>query len=331
MRSTAGHRRRRRNAVIVTAIAVGALAAWIGVAYALAGGSATEEGGGSGDNSGGPPQPEEAAAPAEPEPTTTRQESSGDAPEQREEEQASGGSGAGGGSGEGSGEGSGRQGSPEQTNKGDAKGDAEGDADVAPSSEQPSGQDDESATDTGDDTDVAPPQSGQANDAALSETEEERVISAAGRFVGATFGYTGDSTGDYTSEIGKAALMQGIYTSPASEVIEAYEKKIDNGEGITSAAIMDDFEITSREPNQVKGTAYFRVGAEYSDDFTDLDGRYIPFSQQMTLCPYSQTYKVCAAEAHREYKRDYTYYDSESGDGGSGGASDSSGKGGSDR
>lgn len=159
------------------------------------------------------------------------------------------------------------------------------------------GEEDEAAEQGGFDPLGKDPQPGD-----LTETDEDKAEAAADRYVTAAYGYTGNSEKDYRQGVEQVALASGLYRSPGGERIEEYAE-VAGGSGITSAAVMDSFEITSSEPSQVKGTAYFQVGKSYNR-YAELKGEKTSFEQEMTLCPVYSTYRVCSAEAEEEVTKD---------------------------
>lgn len=136
----------------------------------------------------------------------------------------------------------------------------------------------------------------------LTETQEERVESAADRFVTAAFGYTGNSEREYRKGILDAALARGLYRSPGGKKIQKYAKAAGE-DGITAAAVMDRFEITRTDPNQVEGIAHFRVGREYNQ-YAEIRGESTAFTQKLTLSPAYSSYFVSWAEPEKQVEGD---------------------------
>lgn len=296
MRSTPAHNRRKSNAVIIVIIAVLALAAWIGVAFALGGGS-----GGDGGSGG-----QRASAPE-----TTAEEQGVDettAAKREGEEQAA--------SGEDSEEGS-EKGPPpthpdvpsEPSPPGDWKqgqGSEGGEPPVADnpdsgssgSSGGSSGDDDSGEAESGGEQQSMDPLGKNPEPGDLTETQARRVKDTADRFITAAYGYTGNSREDYEQGIEQAALPHGLYRSPGGERIQEYAKAVGE-DGITSAAVMDRFEITGTSTGRVEGVAYFEVGKTYNR-YAELKGDTTAFEQKLTLAPMQGSYRVIGAETEQQ-------------------------------
>lgn len=129
-------------------------------------------------------------------------------------------------------------------------------------------------------------------------TDEDRARSAADRYITSAYGYSGDSGEDYRRGISRTADTPGFYRSPGGEQVRDYAKAAGK-DGISAAAVMESFEITSTEGSTVEGTAYFRAGTEY-DRYGELDGEGEPFAIDLTLTPVNSAYEVSRAGAERE-------------------------------
>lgn len=132
----------------------------------------------------------------------------------------------------------------------------------------------------------------------LTQTDEERAKSTADRFITSAYGYTGNSEKEYTKGVMRSALGMDLYRSPGGKRIKKYAEAAGE-DGITSAAVMDSFEITETTPERVMGTAHFRVGREYNQ-YAELEGDTTPFTQELTLAPVGKSYRVIEASVEKE-------------------------------
>lgn len=138
----------------------------------------------------------------------------------------------------------------------------------------------------------------QSPDSANAVTDEQQVRSAAGRFISAAYGYSGNSTQEYRAGVEKTAIIDELLDSPGGERIEGYSETAGE-EGIVAAAKLQRFEITSRSDQAVEGVAYFDVGRSY-DRYGNLEGQTTPYKQELTLKLYEGSYRVSAASPEQQ-------------------------------
>lgn len=139
---------------------------------------------------------------------------------------------------------------------------------------------------------------GSSPDGGGSVADEQQVSSAAGRFIAAAYGYTGNSTEDYRAGVEKVAITEELLESPGGERIKGYSETAGE-EGIKAAAKMERFEITGSSGEEVEGVAYFDVGRSYDRD-GNLQGQTTLYKQELTLKPYEGSYRVSSASAEKE-------------------------------
>lgn len=300
MRSTPEHNRRKRNALIIAAIAVIALVAWIGAALALGTGS-SGEGGSGGEQAQAP----ETTAGEQTAPETTERD---DGPQQEGEQQQAVSEGEDAGPPPTHPDVPSEPSPPGDWQQGEApEGGEPPVANNLDSGSSSSGSSSGNSSDGGNSGDAG---SGEGEEYGfdplgknpkpgdLTETQSQRVKDTADRFITAAYGYTGNSTEDYEAGIEQAALTHGLYRSPGGERIQEYAKAAGE-EGITSAAVMDRFEITSTSTGRVEGVAYFEVGSSYNR-YAELTGDTTAFEQKLTLAPMQGSYRVIAAEVEQQ-------------------------------
>lgn len=139
---------------------------------------------------------------------------------------------------------------------------------------------------------------GSSPDSNGAVADEQQVRSAAGRFIAAAYGYTGNSTEDYRAGVEQTAITEELLGSPGGERIKGYSETAGT-DGIKAAAKMEHFEITSNSGEEVEGVAYFDVGRAYGRD-GNLRGQTTPYKQELTLKPYEGSYRVSSASAEEE-------------------------------
>lgn len=311
MRSTPEHNRRKRNALIIAAIAVIALVAWIGAALALGTGSGGEEGGSGGEQAQAP----ETTAGEQTAPETTERD---DGPQQEGEEQQAVSEGEDAGPppthpnvpSQPSPPGDWQQGEAPEGGEPPVANNPDSGSSSSGSSSRGSDESADSSGDSGDGVNSGEDGSGEGEEYGfdplgknpkpgdLTETQTQRVKDTADRFITAVYGYTGNSREDYEQGIEQAALTHGLYRSPGGERIQQYAKAAGEG-GITSAAVMDRFEITGTSTGRVEGVAYFEVGKTYNR-YAELKGDTTAFEQKLTLAPMQGSYRVIGAEAEQQ-------------------------------
>ena len=139
---------------------------------------------------------------------------------------------------------------------------------------------------------------GSSPDSSGAVSDEKQARSAAGRFVAAAYGYTGNSTQEYRAEVEKTAITAELLSSPGGERIKDYSE-VAGKEGIKAAAKLERFEITGGSSEEVEGVAYFDVAGSY-DRYGQLEGNTTPYRQELTLKPYEGSYRVSFASAEKE-------------------------------
>ena len=159
-----------------------------------------------------------------------------------------------------------------------------------PTESCPGGQPEGSSSEGGEQEEIKPSDT--------SVADEDRAKAAADRYITSAYGYSGDSAREYRDGISRTADTQALYQSPGGERIQEYARAAEQG-GITAAAVMDSFEITSTNGGAVKGTAYFQVAREY-DRYGELGGEATPFEVDLTLSPVRSTYEVSSSSLERE-------------------------------
>ncbi|MDN5696530.1 MAG: hypothetical protein L0G70_00995 [Rubrobacter sp.] len=142
------------------------------------------------------------------------------------------------------------------------------------------------------------PEDGSSSNGDQAVTDERQVSSAAGRFVAASYGYTGNSTKEYRAGVEKVAITEELLDSPGGERINDYSEAAGE-DGIEAAAKMERFEITGQSGEEIQGVAYFDIGRSY-DQGGGLKGETTPYSQELTLKPYEGSYRVSSASPEQE-------------------------------
>jgi hypothetical protein len=136
----------------------------------------------------------------------------------------------------------------------------------------------------------------------LSDTDRERMRLAASKFVAAAYGYSGDSEEEYRQGIADTALLTDLYNSPGGERIDEEYAPAIKEDGSDTLAKLQSFEVTSIEDGLAVGEATFTVssGGEYNR-YGELEGgESTEFTQELTLAPYSEIYKVVSASVEQE-------------------------------
>lgn len=139
---------------------------------------------------------------------------------------------------------------------------------------------------------------GSSSEEAGAVSDERQVRSAAGRFISAAYGYTGNSTQDYRAGVERTTITGELLKSPGGERIKDYSETAGK-EGIKSAAKLQRFEVTSQSGEEVEGVAYFDVGRSY-DRYGAIKGDTTPYRQELTLVPYEGSYRVSSASGEQQ-------------------------------
>lgn len=95
----------------------------------------------------------------------------------------------------------------------------------------------------------------------LTETQSGRIELAATQFAVHAYGFTGKGKKaryDYEAGVSRSVVAPDFYESPGARALADLAKRIES-QGISSTAHMDSFEVTTAQPESVKGTMAFTV------------------------------------------------------------------------
>lgn len=137
-----------------------------------------------------------------------------------------------------------------------------------------------------------------AGEGDLAPTDEKRLSFAAGRFITAAYGYSGNDREAYNRGVQYAVVLPGFFDSDGSAEIKRYGSQVAE-HGTKSAAVLTRFEPQDVSAERAVGYAYFKTGDAYADD-GGLAGQQRAYRQKMILARNGVVWKVTAVDQIEE-------------------------------
>lgn len=136
----------------------------------------------------------------------------------------------------------------------------------------------------------------------LAARDQGRAELAAGNFITAAYGYTGDDRNEYNQKVGQTVVWPDFYDSEGSSEIQDYASQVEDS-GTESAARLDRFEVETNEgeygEETLTGYAYFATADAYGR-YGDIQGNRMEYRQELTLVRTDATFKVKAVQPIEE-------------------------------
>lgn len=132
----------------------------------------------------------------------------------------------------------------------------------------------------------------------LAPIDEERLRFAAGNYISAAYGYTGNDKDAYNQGVGATVVWPDFFDSKGSSETERYAKQVEES-GTTSGAVLTEFETLEITEDRATAHAYFETGSGYTKT-GDLSGETQAYRQEMVLARTGATWKVLAVEKIEE-------------------------------
>ena len=137
-----------------------------------------------------------------------------------------------------------------------------------------------------------------ASEGDLAALDEERLRFAAGNYISAAYGYTGDDADAYNQGVGATVVWPDFFDSEGSSEIERYAGQVGES-GTKSGALLTELETLEITEDRVTAYAYFETGSGYTGD-GGLKGETQAYRQKMTLARTGATWKVLGVERIEE-------------------------------
>lgn len=132
----------------------------------------------------------------------------------------------------------------------------------------------------------------------LAALDEERLRFAAGNYISAAYGYTGDDADAYNQGVGANVVWPDFFDSEGSSEIERYAEQVGES-GTKSGSLLTELETLEITEDRVTAYAYFETGSGYTGD-GGLKGETQAYRQKMTLARTGATWKVLGVEKIEE-------------------------------
>ena len=132
----------------------------------------------------------------------------------------------------------------------------------------------------------------------LAVLDEERLRFAAGNYISAAYGYTGDDADAYNQGVGANVVWPDFFDSEGSSEIERYAEQVGES-GTKSGSLLTELETLEITEDWVTAYAYFETGSGYTGD-GGLKGETQAYRQKMTLARTGATWKVLGVEKIEE-------------------------------
>ncbi|MGB3635934.1 MAG: hypothetical protein WA982_17995 [Rubrobacteraceae bacterium] len=137
-----------------------------------------------------------------------------------------------------------------------------------------------------------------ASEGDLAPIDEERLRFAAGNYISAAYGYSGDDKDAYNQGVGATVVWPDFFDSEGSSETERYAEQVKES-GTKSGAVLTEFETLEITEDRATAYAYFKTGSGYASDGS-LTGETQAYRQKMTLARTGATWKVLGVEKIEE-------------------------------
>lgn len=132
----------------------------------------------------------------------------------------------------------------------------------------------------------------------LAPIDEKRLRFAAGRYISAAYGYSGDDKDAYNQGVGATVVWPDFFDSEGSSETERFAKQVEKS-GTKSGAVLTEFEPVEVSADRATAYAYFETGSGYTSG-GGLSGEKQAYRQKMILARTGATWKVWAVEKIEE-------------------------------
>lgn len=132
----------------------------------------------------------------------------------------------------------------------------------------------------------------------LAPIDEKRLRFAAGRYISAAYGYSGNDKDAYNQGVGATVVWPDFFDSEGSSETERYAKQVEES-GTKSGAVLTEFEPVEVSADRATAYAYFETGSGYTKS-GGLSGETQAYRQKMILARTGATWKVLAVEKIEE-------------------------------
>lgn len=137
-----------------------------------------------------------------------------------------------------------------------------------------------------------------ASEGDLAPIDEERLRFAAGNYISAAYGYSGDDKDAYNQGVGATVVWPDFFDSEGSSETERYAEQVKES-GTKSGAALTEFETLEITEDRATAYAYFETGSGYTKN-GGLSGETQAYRQMMTLARTGATWKVLGVEKIEE-------------------------------